>query len=163
MANALRRAIRETWYAALNDERKARIPEVAERIQNAYPDLIARQSHWLIFAAIKRYLNQLAKIETERDEPNLFGFPRIIAIPEQDGSYSYMQVTKARWDDLIAGQRIREENVRRAQQKLDSYRDALEQVRPIMAGTQLTFAEAYQAPQPAEQVQMGLVDETAPK
>ena len=146
MSNQLRQAIRDTWHEALESQQRTSIPQVAEAIMPKHDDLIKHQGRALVVAAIKRYLNCLAKIETDRDSLLPFGFPEVIAIPDSSNGYFYMQTAKARWDDLIAGQRLRDENVLRAQQKLDSYRAALDAVRPIMEGTQLTLAEAYQRP-----------------
>jgi len=70
------------------------------------------------------------------------GYPVITRADAGDG-YRYMKLEKAGWEDLVAGLQIREENVRRAQSKLDTYRGALRQLRPIMEGTNLTFTEAY--------------------
>ncbi len=146
MSNQLRQAIRDTWHAALQSQHRTSIPEVADAIMLKHDDLIKRQGRALVLAAIKRYLNCLAKIETDRDSLLPFGFPEVIAIPDSSNGYFYMQTAKARWDDLVAGQRLRDENLLRAQQKLDSYRAALDAVRPIMEGTRLTLAEAYQRP-----------------
>lgn len=139
----LRTAVRETWEKALDDDRVVEPAAVAQRVITDYPDLVADEREKLVFAAILREIKQIARQETEDSaQLSLFGFPSVIAIPVPDDGYTYMRSVKATWDELMAGAVIREDNVRRAQQKLDTYRGALERVRPAMEGSSRTLAEA---------------------
>lgn len=139
----LRVAIRETWERELDQNRVVEIPSVARKVIGDYPDLVAEEQERLLFAAIVREIKQIARDETETSaQLSLFGFPAVIAIPVTDDGFTYMRTVKATWEELLQGAGIREDNVRRAQSKLDTYRGALEHVRSAMEGTDRTFAEA---------------------
>lgn len=145
MAIDLRTAVRQTWERALEEEERVEAPVVAQRVITEFPALVADEQERLIFAAILREIKQIARTETEESSQlSLFGFPSVIAIPVPDDGYAYMQAVKARWADLVAGAGVREDNVRRAQQKLDTYNGALEHVRPVMEFTERTLAAAVQ-------------------
>jgi hypothetical protein len=150
MATDLHVAIRETWARALEEERVVEVPAVAHRVIRDFPELVAPEQDRLIFLSIQREIKQIARQEAEdSSQLTLFGFPSVIAIPVPDDGYHYMQSTKAIWDDLTAGAQVREVNVRRAQQKLDTYNGALAHVRPLMEGTDLTLAQALERLQDA--------------
>jgi len=149
MANDLTKVTREIWAQALEEQREVDIPSVVRTVMDTYPDLVAQESERLICQALRRELNELARKETEDGcQLELFGFPSVIAVPQEGDGYHYMQTTKARWEELLSGKQVREDNVRRALLKLDTYRNALDHVRPVMESTQLTFAEAYRKPLP---------------
>ena len=143
--NDLRTAVSEAWSRALDDERTVAIPDVADRIMEDYPDVVSQESERLVRSSIVRMLKDNANRETEESSQlSLFGFPSVIAVPVTDDGYVYMQSMKATWADLSSGAQIRETNVRRAQARLDQYNGALEHVRPIMEGTDVTLAEAVE-------------------
>lgn len=139
----LRAAVRETWEKALDDERVVEASAVARQVIEGYPELVASERERLIFAAILREIKQIARMETEESSQlSLFGFPSVIAIPVTEDGFTYMRTVKATWEELTQGASIREDNVRRAQVKLDTYNGALEHVRAAMEGTSRTLAEA---------------------
>lgn len=141
----LHEAVRQTWERALDADHAVSPPDVARKVIEDFPALVKAEEERLIFAAIVREIKAIARLETEQSSQlSLFGFPSVIAIPQSDedeGDFAYMRTTKAVWGELEAGATVRETNVRRAQEKLDTYRAALEHVRPRMQGTGLTFAE----------------------
>ena len=142
MASELKSVTKQEWESALEKQDKVDIPTVAKEIMVRYPEFVARERDRLILDAIKRELTQLARAVVQGVQLELFGFPSVIAVPEAGDGYLYMKTLKAKWPDLVSGAQIRQENVQRAQQKLDTYQDALDYVRPLMEGTELTFAEA---------------------
>lgn len=150
MATDLRSAVAEAWDRALSDERTVSVPSVVARVMDDYPELVATEQVRLAREAITRWVKALARNESETgSQLTLAGFPAVIAVPtgpdedeEGDVEYRYMRTTKAVWPELAAGRAVRVANVSRAQARLDAYEAALEEVRPIMEGTDRTLAEA---------------------
>lgn len=148
MASELREAIRETWDRALDDGRVVAIGTVADEVIESNPELVEAEAKALIRRSIVRWIKDLARSEAEATGSlTLFGFPRVIAVPangyaSEDDDYVYMRSLKATWPDIEAGEQLRIDNVRRAQARLDQYRGAKEEVRPLMEGTDRTLADA---------------------
>ncbi len=143
MKTELRDAIRTTWETTLDAEREVDVPTVADRIIAEHGLMVAEEAQGLIRAAIIREIKDIARVETEQSRQlTLFGFPSVIALPVPDDGFHYIRATKAVWDELVSGAKVRADNVQRAQERLDIYMAALEKVRPVMEGTTRTLAQA---------------------
>jgi hypothetical protein len=139
----LRTAVRQTWERALDEQETVIVRDVVARVRDDFPDVVESEGERLIDTAIAREVKSIARTEAEQGaQLTLFGFPSVIAIPIPDDGYEYMQAVKARWEQLAAGGQIREDNVRRAQLRLDAYNGALDHVRPVMEGTERTLSDA---------------------
>lgn len=139
-----RAAVREAWEAALDDDRSVSIPVVADDFIEANEMLVREYSDVLIRRALIKEFTALARGAADSTgQMTLFGFPSVIAIPasDRDDEYDYMRTAKATFADLEAGESVRVANVVAAQAKLDSYRGALERVRPAMEGSERTLAD----------------------
>jgi len=128
--------------AALEAEHDVDVPTLARKIIADNSELVKEAGQGMILDSLKNYLTRLGRSITDRMQMEFFGFPPVIAVPVGEG-YRWMLREKASWNELVAGKEIRDENIRRANAKADAYQEALETVRPIMEGTNLTFAEAF--------------------
>lgn len=144
----LRDVVRETWDQALDEGRVVAVGTVADKVIEDHTDLVQQEAAALIRRSIVRWIKDLARNEAEAAGAlTLFGFPAVIAVPangyaSDDDDYVYMRSLKATWPDIEAGELLRVDNVRRAQARLDQYRGAKEEVRPLMEGTSKTLADA---------------------
>ncbi len=143
--STLREAIREAWDNAL-DSGKVVISDLADAVIQDNADLVDDLSRSLARSQVMKLIRELARAESENEggQLSLLGFPVVLAVPAAD-DYIYMRATQANWQNLIDARTVRAENVARAQRKLDIYDEALDKVRPILEGTQLTLSDAIMA------------------
>lgn len=148
MASELREAVRAAWDEALDEGHVVVVGAVADRVIAEHADLVQQEADALIRRSLVRWVKDLARSEAEAaGDLTLFGFPAVIAVPangyaSEDDEYVYMRSVNATWHDIEAGEQLRIDNVRRAQARLDQYRGAKEEVRPLMEGTDRTLADA---------------------
>lgn len=143
LPQTLTEVVRHEWERAIEEQDTVVVRDVVERVRTRYPDLVDTESDRLVDAAIAREIKAIARGEAEHGaQLSLFGFPSVIAIPIPEDGYEYMATAKARWEQLVSGGDIRQQNVLRAQQRLDQYNSALDYVRPVMQGTDKTLDAA---------------------
>jgi hypothetical protein len=110
-------------------------------------DVFEVEQQRLILDAAKRMAKDvLRSLSDDSDAPQLvlpgLGLPSVIAVPTDEG-FAYVRTDKAVWSQLQAGRSLRNDNVKRAQAKLDEYDRAMEKLAPIMAGNPtITVREA---------------------
>ncbi len=151
MRDELRTAVRDTWERALDEERTVSVPAVVDRVIATHRALYGREMERLGRAALVRWVKDLARAESDADgQLSLFGLPAVIALPDpaDADSYVYMRTPRASWPDVQAGRALRIDNLRRAQARLDAYDGALDVLRPVMEGTDLTLEEAVRSLRP---------------
>lgn len=129
--------LRDCALDLLATEREVEVEKVVTCAWRNHPDEFAAEQQRMILAAAtraaKEVLRGLSDEDDPGDEPRLPGLdlPYCIAVPRGD-TFVYVHTEKATWDDLVAGEQIRADNVDRAQRKLDSYRKALRRLQPLM-------------------------------
>jgi hypothetical protein len=120
--------------------------DVVKEAQIRYPAEYGDEVDRLAFNAANREVKDFLKSLSEDDDsPQLalpgLDLPSVIAIPVE-GGFAYKSTASCDWSELGAGLSTREINVASAQRKLDTYRENLDLLRPVMEGTPLTTAEA---------------------
>lgn len=139
--------VREVWQEAVAAGDRVVLSELADRVFETRADIMQMHADSLCRSAILKILKRLAHEQTEDEDSqlSLFGFPSVIAVPldsEKKGDgYYYIATPKANLKELEAGRNLRVENILRAQAKLDRYDEALESVRPMLAGTEKTLSQ----------------------
>ena len=129
--------LRDCALDLLATEREVEVEKVVTCAWRNHPDEFAAEQQRMILAAAtraaKEVLRGLSDEDEPGDEPRLPGLdlPYCIAVPRGD-AFVYVHTEKATWDDLVAGEQVRADNVARAQKKLDAYRKALDTLRPLM-------------------------------
>lgn len=120
--------------------------DVVKEAQRRYPDEFFDETERLAFNAATREVKDVLRSLTEDDNsPQLalpgLTLPSVIAIPVE-GDYVYQRTSACRWDDVLAGRTVRSDNVTAAQQKLDTYDENIEVLRPLMESSGLTVGQA---------------------
>lgn len=139
--------VREVLQEALAAGDRVVLSELADRVFETRADVMQTHADYLCRSAILKILKRLAHEQTEDEDSqlSLFGFPSVIAVPldsEKKGDgYYYKATPKATLKELEAGRNLRVENILRAQAKLDRYDEALDSVRPMLAGTEKTLSQ----------------------
>lgn len=138
----LNEIIRSAWEAAINTGKEVKLADLADDIIRENRAALEDEKDRLIRASVLKDLKKIAGATADDSgQMDLFGFPAVIAIPD-GADYVYLRATSATYDKLVAGRSIRQENVNRAQSKLDTYNLALRRVKPIMEGTTKTLMDA---------------------
>lgn len=126
--------------------------EIADEALRRYPDVWILESERL--GSLARV--QLAKEGLRAREAMLQGmlpgwnFPAAIAVRNEAGDVRYVRTDRATWADVLAGKAEREHNVRAAEQKLAEYIEAMDFLRPLMAGApDITVGDAVRTRIPA--------------
>jgi hypothetical protein len=141
--SSLREIVVYEWGKAIESGLEVRLPELADHIIKANRTAVELEYPRLALSAVLKLVRDVARSTTdESGQLELFGFPSVIAVPKNDGDFVYIKSTNATFEKLEAGRLIRVLNVDRAQTQLDQYTDALEKVRPLMAGTDKILLEA---------------------
>lgn len=144
----LRQALSEMAMQMLETTTQVSTEDVVAAARAAHPDLFASAAEHLVDHAANNIVGGILRRLTQDDEDAQlvlpgFELPTAICIVDESGS-RWMLTSKAQWRHLLIGETIRDENVRHAVAKLDTYRQALDHLRPIMEGTELTVAEAVE-------------------
>lgn len=120
---------------------------ICESFMDSNPDLVDTHRDRLVRDAIHRAITAQFRAMANDDSmqlslPGLY-LPTAIPVPLNDGTIGYVATEHATWSDLLAGERWREENLSRAQARLDDYRGSLRYLRPLMENRpKLTVAGA---------------------
>ena len=118
------------------------LPELAKRIISDNPETVQAEMTALAVKSVLSYLKGIARTEAdESGQMEFVGFPTVVSNPSENGFY-YQKASFMTYDQLVAGCQMREDNVQRAQEKLNTYKDALETVEPYMKGKNITLADA---------------------
>jgi len=133
-SNPLRDAAMAALEAALDDTRLVVLADVAEQVITDNEELVLADAVTHARVYLLRWMkNHVRHSVDEGDQPQLFGFPTIIAVP-QDEDYAYIRAPKALYTELQQGREIRRLNAERASFRLNQYDEALRTVSPIMSG-----------------------------
>jgi len=137
----LKDIVAQEWADAIEQSKEVLLPELAKGIISRHEDAIKEDTRRMVFNAVVKELKSIAKNTTdESGQMELFGFPSVIAIPHDNG-FVYLRATAATYEKLVAGCTIRQQNVDRAQTKLDTFKAALAKVEPLMSGTDKTLQD----------------------
>lgn len=136
--------------ALLDEQQHVEAGEVVLCAQQRYGDVFIAEQERLVFQAAARIAKSIMRDMAMDDDDQLslpgINLPSAIAVPhENEDGYYYVRTDKACWSELEAGRELRVSNVRRAQQKLDQYDEALLRLQPIMEHEpDLTVADAVE-------------------
>lgn len=124
--------------------------DIAMYAQREYADVLHDESSRLMREALHRLIKRELSQRTDGDEgeqplPGL-GLPSAIYVPGSEDYY--VRADAATWGELVAGRRVRVDNITHAERRLTQYDDALDRLRPYMAAApERSVAEALRAMQ----------------
>lgn len=140
--------LRECAVDLLETEPNVTVERIVGCAYRRHGETFAEHAETMVLAMARTIVAKLLRDLTDDDGdeqmafPGFGGLPSAIAVQSPEGTY-YVRADKATWPELLAGRDVREENVARAQVKLDAYNDTLDELRPFMeADHRVSVAEA---------------------
>jgi hypothetical protein len=139
----LKKIAAKAFDDAIETDDRVVLPELAQQIIDENPGEVESEMRELVYTSVLKYLKEIAnRSADDNGQMELFGFPKVIAIPCDDEGYYYQKAGALKYQQLLSGCKIREENVSRAMSKLNTYREALARVESIMVADDITLAQA---------------------
>lgn len=132
----IRTVLRECAVDLLGTEPNVTVERIVTCAWSRHGDAFAEAQAQMINQAAREIVANIMRDLTDDDEaeqltlPGL-GLPSAIAVQTPDGTY-YVRSDKATWPELLAGRKVRLDNVQRAAARLDDYDEALANLAPIM-------------------------------
>lgn len=128
--------LRECASDLLDTEPHVGVEQVVRCAYERHGSVFADAQEQMVLAAARRIVADIMRHYAENEnEQQTFegmrGLPSAIAVVTDDGTY-YVRSDKATWHELMAGRRLRVDNVFRAQAALDAYDETCEVLRPVM-------------------------------
>jgi len=147
--NRIEKLIAEIARELLDEQHRVRPEDIVAQARERHPEIIREDAQRLIENAMRSAARRILKALTEdEDEPEQLyleglDLPSVIAVVGDEDTY-YVDTREATWDELLAGEQARADNVAAAERKLKVYREAEEILRPYMAtNPKLTVEKAY--------------------
>lgn len=141
-----RSVLRECASDLLETEDSVTVEQIVGCAYRNNPDLFSSEAERMALASARTIVAALMRDLVEDDGDQMaftgFGLPSAICVQSANGTY-YVRADKATWPELIAGRKVRAENVAAVTRHLDRYDDALDQLRDLMEhDPSLTLSEA---------------------
>lgn len=145
--NRIGKLIAQVARELLDEKSRVTVEEIVEETRDRHSDIISENAELLIEnsmrAAARRVLKSLAEDEDEPEQLTLHGLtlPTVIVVRAEEDTY-YVDARAATWDEVIAGERERMDNVAAAREKLRLYQQAQNILQPYMEGHPRRTVEA---------------------
>lgn len=127
-------------------QRNGDIVAICAMYLDRYPEVLESAKTDVFMQALRRTCKSIMdKLSDDDKQLDLFGIdlPSVIAIKKNGTDFYYVRSDLATWAELIAGRRIREENITAAEAKLKSYDETMDRLRPYMSNSLvMTVADA---------------------